>query len=107
MQAHERQPRGIAQVQIQERRPSGDTPCPRSGAAACWSSHEEKPHVQGKKNPSKTVGAERGHQRAGRLKPQLQPTSQPITRTTSLSNSMKLSHAMQGHPRLTGHGGEV
>ena len=25
--------------------------------------HEEIPYVQGKRNPSKTVGAERGHQR--------------------------------------------
>ena len=33
------------------------------------------PHVQGKRNPSKTVGAERGHQRADRLKPQSQTTS--------------------------------
>ena len=31
---------------------------------------DEIPHVQGKRNPSKTVGAERG-QRADRLKPQL------------------------------------
>ena len=30
-----------------------------------------------------------------------------ITRTTALSNSMKLSHAVWGHPRWTGHGGEV
>ena len=30
-----------------------------------------------------------------------------ITRTTALSNSMKLSHAVWGHPRRTGHGGEV
>ena len=27
--------------------------------------------------------------------------------TTALSNSMKLSHAMWGHPRQMGHGGEV
>ena len=40
------------------------------------SSHEEIPHIQGKRNPSKTVGAERGHQRADRLKPQSQKTSQ-------------------------------
>ena len=33
-------------------------------------------HVQGKRNPSKTVGTERGHQRAERLKPQSQTTSQ-------------------------------
>ena len=30
-----------------------------------------------------------------------------ITRTTALSNSMKPSHAMWGHPRREGHGGEV
>ena len=30
-----------------------------------------------------------------------------ITQTTALSNSMKLSHAMWGHPRWAGHGGEV
>ena len=30
-----------------------------------------------------------------------------ITRTTALSNSIKLSHAMWGHPRREGHGGEV
>ena len=56
----------------------GATPSPRSGAAAalCWSSREEIPHVQGKRNPSKTVGTERGHKRADRLKPQSQTTSQ-------------------------------
>ena len=96
----------IPHIQIQEQRSSGDTPCPRSGAVACWSSHEEKPHVQGKRNPSKTIGAERGHQRADRLKPQSQPTRHLITQTTALSNSMKLSHAMWGHTRPTGHGRE-
>ena len=45
-------------------------------AVLCWSSCEEIPHVQGKRNPSKMVGAERGHQRADRLKPQSQTTSQ-------------------------------
>ena len=30
-----------------------------------------------------------------------------ITWTTALSNSVKLSHAMWGHPRRKGHGGEV
>ena len=34
------------------------------------------PHVQGKRNPSKTVGIERGHERADRLKPQSQTTGQ-------------------------------
>src|SRR5574339_1032900 len=63
-------------------------------AALCWSSHEEIPHAQGKRNPSKTVGVARGHQRANTLKPYSQKTSQSNhTRTTALSNSMKLSHA--------------
>ena len=62
-------------------------------AALCWSSHEEIPHVQGKRNPSKMVGVVRGHQRVDTLKPYSQKTSQSNhTRTTDLSNSMKLSH---------------
>jgi len=60
-------------------------------AALCWSSREEIPHVQGKRNPSKTVGVARGHQRADTLKPYSQKTNQSNhTRTTALSNSMKL-----------------
>ena len=39
-------------------------------------SHEEIPHVQGKRNPSKMVGTDRGYQRADRLKPQSQTTGQ-------------------------------
>ena len=40
------------------------------------------------------VGVARGHQRANTLKPYSQKTSQSNhTRTTALSNSMKLSHA--------------
>ena len=63
-------------------------------AALCWSSCEEISHAQGKRNPSKTVGVARGHQRADTLKPDSQKTSQSNhTRTTALSNSMKLSHA--------------
>ena len=63
-------------------------------AALCWGSHEEIPHPQGKRNPSKMVGAARGHQRANTLKPYSQKTSQSNhSRTTALSNSMKLSHA--------------
>ena len=63
-------------------------------AALCWSSSEEISHTQGKRNPSKTVGVARGHQRADTLKPYSQKTSQyNHTRTTALSNSMKLSHA--------------
>ena len=60
----------------------------------CWSSLEEIPHVQGKRNPSKTVNVARGHQRADTLKPYSQKTSQSShTRTTALANSMKLRHA--------------
>ena len=63
-------------------------------AALCWSSPEEISDVQGKRNPSKTVGVARGDQRADTLKPYSQKTSQSNhTRTTALSNSMKLSHA--------------
>ena len=60
----------------------------------CWRSREEIPHAQGKRNPSKMVGVARGHQRADTLKPCSQKSSQSNhTRTTALSNSMKLSHA--------------
>ena len=60
----------------------------------CWSSHEEIPHAQGKRNPSKMVGVTREHQRADTLKPYSQKTSQSKhTRTTALSNSVKPSHA--------------
>ena len=51
-------------------------------------------HAQGKRNPSKMVGVARGHERADALKPYSQKTSQSNhTRTTALSNSMKLSYA--------------
>ena len=39
------------------------------GVALCWSSREDISHVQGKRNPSKTVGVVRGYQRADTLKP--------------------------------------
>ena len=49
------------------------------------------------------VGVARGHQRATTLTPYSQKTSQSNhTRTTALSNSMKLSHALWGHPRRAG-----
>ena len=52
----------------------------------------KRPHAQGKRDPNKTVGVARGHQRADTLKPYSQKTSQSNhTRTTALSNSMKLS----------------
>ena len=54
----------------------------------------EQPHAQGKRDASKMVGVARGHQRADTLKPYLQKTSQSNhTRTTTLCNSMKLSHS--------------
>ena len=60
----------------------------------CWSSREEIPHAQGKRNPSKMVGVARGHQRADTVKRYSQKTSQSNhTWTTALSNSMKPSHA--------------
>ena len=60
----------------------------------CWISREEISHAQGKRNPSKMVGVARGHQRANTLKPYSQKTSESNhTRTTALSNSVKLSHA--------------
>ena len=68
---------------------------------------EEIPHVQGKRNPSKTVGVARGHQRPDRLKPQSRKLPNLTSWTTALSYSMKLSHAMWGHPRRMGRGGEV
>ena len=71
------------------------------------SSCEEIPYVQGKKNPSKTAGPERGHQRADRVKHNHRQLANLITGATALSDSMKLSHAGWGHPRWTGHGGEV
>ena len=51
------------------------------------------PHAQVKRNPSKMVGVARGHQRADTLRPYSQKTSQSNhSRTTALSNSMKVSH---------------
>ena len=66
-------------------------------------SSDEIPLIQGKRNPSKMVGVARGHQRADTLKPYSQKISQSNhTRTTALSNSMKLSHAMPLRPPKTG-----
>ena len=71
--------------------------CFAGAAVLCWSSCEEKPHTQGKRNPSEMVGVARQHQRADTLKPYSQKTSQSNhTRTTALSNSVKLSHACGG-----------
>ena len=48
-------------------------------AALCWSSLEEIPYDQGKRNPSKMVGIARGHQRANTLKPYSQKLVNLIT----------------------------
>ena len=65
-----------------------------AAASLCWSSYEEIPHIQGKRNPSNMVGVARRHQRADTLKPYSQKTSQSNhTRTMALSKSMRLSHA--------------
>ena len=65
-------------------------------------------YTPGKRNPSKMIGVARGHQRADTLKPHSQKTSQSNhTRTTALSKSVNLSHAVWGHPRRMDHGGEV
>ena len=63
-------------------------------ATLCWSSREEIPLIQGKRNSSKMIGIAGAHQRADTLKPYSQKTSQcNHTRTTALSNSVKPSHA--------------
>ena len=48
------------------------------------------------------VGTERGHQRTDRLKPQSQTTSQSVTGTTALSNSMKLNNFVWGTYKTDG-----
>ena len=53
-----------------------------------------KRYPTSKRNPSKMVDVARGHQGEDTLKPYSQKTSQSNhTRTTALSNSVKLSHA--------------
>ena len=64
----------------------------------------EIPHVQGNRNPSEMVGAERGQTHCNRNHRIL---ANLITQTTALSNLVKLSNVMWGHPRWEGHGGEV
>ena len=66
----------------------------RSSGCTLLEQREEIPQAQGKRNQSKMVGVARGHQKADTLKPYSQKTSQSNhTRTTALSNSMKLSHS--------------
>ena len=50
-------------------RRSGRAVVRRYPSSKVRSSREEIPHILGKRNPSKTVGLARGHQRADTLKP--------------------------------------
>ena len=60
----------------------------------CWSSHEEIPHAQDKRNPSKSVGIAIGHQRADTLKPYHRKLVNLITLgPQSCLTQMKPSHA--------------
>ena len=59
----------------------------------CWSSREEIPNAQGKRNPSKMVGVARGHQRADTQIILTKTSQSNHTRTTALSNSLEPSHA--------------
>ena len=71
LRRHRRAERSYSTFKVRRGGREEISPCPRSEAAVvlCWSSHEEIPHVQDKRNPSKTVGVARGHQRADTLKP--------------------------------------
>ena len=63
-------------------------------AAHCWSSHEEIPHAQGKRNPSKKVGVARGLRGQTHWNHTHRKLVNIITLGPQpLSNSMKLSHA--------------
>ena len=81
----------------------GATSCKvRSLAALCWSSHEEIPHIQGKRNPSKMVGVQEGIRDQTHWNHNHRKLANLITRTTALPNSVKLSHAMRGPPKTNG-----
>ena len=68
----------------------------------CWSSCEEIPHVQGERNPSKTVGTERGHQRADRQKPQSQTTGQSDHMDHNLVYLSETKPCRVGPPKTAG-----
>ena len=72
-----------------------------------WSSHEEIPHVQGKRNPTKRQALREGIRGQTDWSHNHRQIANLITQTTALSNSVKLSHALWGHTRRMGHGGEV
>ena len=68
-----------------------------------------EPHEQYEKAKDRT--SEDEHSRSEGVTYAIREERKAITRNQyadhSLSNSMKLSHAMWVHPRQTGHGGEV
>ena len=64
----------------------------------CWSNREEITHVQGKRNPS----TKRGHQRADRLKPQSQKTSQSDHMDHSLVQLNETKPCHVGPPKTDG-----
>ena len=74
----------------------------RSSGCTLWSSREEIPNVQGKRNPSKMVGAERGHQRTDRLKPQSQTTSQSDHKEHSFAQLSDTKPCRVGPPKTDG-----
>ena len=65
----------------------------------CWSSCEEIPNVQGKRNPNKIVGLPEGIRGQTYYNHNHSKLVNLITWTTALSKAMNLSHAMWGHPR--------
>ena len=81
-----------------------DTPRARQGAAAvlCWSSREEISHIQGKRNPNKMAGTERGHQRADRQKQQSQKTNQSDHTDHSLVQLSETKPCHVGPPKMDG-----
>ena len=68
---------------------------------------EEIPLIQGKEQWLRFAGAAVKRYPASKVRETQVRWSNLITQTTALSNSMKLSHAVWGHPRWVGHGGEV
>ena len=60
------------------------------------------PHVQGKKNPRKMIGTERGHQRADRLNPQSQKTNQSEHTDHSLVQLSETKPCRVGPPKMDG-----
>ena len=74
----------------------------RSSGCALLEQCEEIPHIQGKRNPVKPVGTERGHQRADRLKPQSQTTSQSDHMDHSLVELNETKPCHVGTPKTDG-----